>query len=292
MAQEWKGTTRGNLLGYKIFVWALKNLGLDVCYFMLLWVSLYFVFFSPKSGFVLFKFYRNRIGFSFFKSLFYIWKNYYFLGQSLIDKVAFSIGMHDKFTLIKPQQNELLEMINQEKACVFIMTHLGNFEAAGKLVRLPKKINMLMYAAEIEAIKSFMDELGNSSDFKAFTIKYDGSHIFELAKVLENNEILCLHGDRYLEGSKTLKTNFFSQQANFPYGPFYLSNRFKANAALVSLVKSGRKEYTLEFRAIESSKGSQRILEGFSEELEKLVLKYPESWFNYHDFWKNNENVD
>ena len=92
MAQEWKGTTRGNLLGYQIFVWVLKNLGLSFCYALLFPVSFYFVLFSPKTTKELFKFYKTANGFSAFKAAFFVWKNYYFLGQSLVDKVAVYVG--------------------------------------------------------------------------------------------------------------------------------------------------------------------------------------------------------
>ena len=286
MAQKWKGKTRGGLIGYQIFVWSLKNLGLNFCYFLLLWVSFYFIFFSPKTTIELYKFYRKANKFNPFKASFYVWKNYFFLGQSLIDKVAIYIGMKDKFTIEKPYQEKLLEMVNQDKPSVFIISHLGNFEAAGRLVSLPKKINLIMYEAEVEQIKKFMDTLKIESTFSAFTIKYDGSHIFQLAEAMNKKEVVCLHGDRFLAGSKTLKANFFDEEANFTYGPFYLANRFKANAAYVSLVKSGHKKYTLEFHELDTTNGAQGILDSYSKELEKLVLKYPESWFNYHNFWE------
>jgi predicted LPLAT superfamily acyltransferase len=284
--QQWKGETRGNLLGYKIFVWSLKHIGLSFCYFLLVWVSFYFIFFSPKSSKELFNFYRKANQFSWPKALLYVWKNYFYLGQSLVDKVAIYIGLRNEFTIHKPNYDQLLSIVSTDKPCVFVVSHLGNFEAAGRLVTMPKKINLLMYEAEIQNIKNFMDSLKINSTIEAFTIKYDGSHIFHLSEAMRNNEIVCLHGDRFLEGSKTLSADFFGEKAKFPYGPFYLAERFKANVVLVSLVKTKRKEMTLEFRQLDASHGAQGILDSYSAELEKLVVKYPESWFNYHNFWQ------
>ena len=45
----WKGKSRGNILGYKIFITLLKYLGLPPAYFMLRFVALYFFFFTPAS---------------------------------------------------------------------------------------------------------------------------------------------------------------------------------------------------------------------------------------------------
>lgn len=285
--QQWKGQTRGNLLGYKIVVWILRNLGLNITYFVLLFVSLYFVFFSPKTSRELYKFYRKANKFNAFKASFFIWKNYFFLSQSLVDKTAIFIGQANQFTIKKPDYNKILNILDKNKPIVFIMTHLGDFEAVVNLVNINRKINLLMYKAEIEQVQKFMDGLKVEKVHHIIEVKSDGSHIFELSNAMKNNEIIGLHGDRFLEGSKTLNTNFFGQKALFTYGPFYLTERFNANAALVAFVKSGHKEYTLEFHPIESETGAQGVLDDFSKNLEKLVLKYPESWFNYHDFWKN-----
>jgi len=103
---------------------------------------------------------------------------------------------------------------------------------------------------------------------------------------MENKEILCLHGDRFIEGSKFLSVEFFGDLARFPYGPFYMANRFETETAFISLIKSGHKEYTLEFHDLNSAQGAQGILNNYSKIMEKMVIKYPESWFNYFNFWK------
>lgn len=285
MAQQWKGKTRGGLLGYKIFVWFLRNLGINAAYFLLFWVSAYFIFFSPKTSVEIYKFYRKGPKFSIPKSLFYIWYNYYTLGQSLIDKVAIFIGKSKEFKLIKPNYDVLLNALKKENSYIYIMSHLGNFEAAGHLVNLDKNINILMYEAELENIKMFMNELKMESTFKPFTIKYDGSHIFELNKVFENKEILALHGDRYLEGSKTVRANFFNHPAKFTYGPFYLAKRYKADVAFITLVRSGHKQYTLEFHPLKNTEDITDIAQQYATVLQQMVEKYPNNWFNYHNFW-------
>ena len=44
MAAEWKGKSRGTVLGYKIFIFCIKKLGLPSAYFVLYFVAAYFCF--------------------------------------------------------------------------------------------------------------------------------------------------------------------------------------------------------------------------------------------------------
>ena len=47
---EWKGKSRGNTLGYQIFVFIFKNFGVRPAYFILYFVVLYYFFFSPETS--------------------------------------------------------------------------------------------------------------------------------------------------------------------------------------------------------------------------------------------------
>src|SRR6478736_5308608 len=95
---SWQGKSRGNKSGYKIFVWVLRNFGILPAYFLLRFVVLYFCFFSYKTSRPLFAFYRKRMGYGTFKSIGYLYKNYFQLGQSLIDKLVVMSGIKNNFT--------------------------------------------------------------------------------------------------------------------------------------------------------------------------------------------------
>jgi hypothetical protein len=53
---SWQGRSRGNKLGYSIFVWVLKNFGVWPAYFLLKFVVLYFFLFSFKASTQLYNF--------------------------------------------------------------------------------------------------------------------------------------------------------------------------------------------------------------------------------------------
>ena len=98
MAAEWQGKSRGTVLGYKIFVFFMKNFGLGAAYFILYFVATYFCFFARDSSKAIYYYFKERLQYSKEKSLWSIFKSYYVFGQTIIDKVAISSGLRDKFT--------------------------------------------------------------------------------------------------------------------------------------------------------------------------------------------------
>ena len=60
MAAEWKGKSRGTVLGYKIFIFCIKKLGLPTAYFVLYFVAAYFCFFAMDSTKSSYYYFRKR----------------------------------------------------------------------------------------------------------------------------------------------------------------------------------------------------------------------------------------
>lgn len=85
---KWDGKTRGGTLGYKIFIFILKSLGLRATYLLLFFVAFYFIPFAPKSTKSSYRFFRNRMGWGRFSSCIGVYKNYFLFGKSLLDKIA------------------------------------------------------------------------------------------------------------------------------------------------------------------------------------------------------------
>ena len=97
MASEWKGRSRGGKTGYMIFIFLLRNLGLGAAYALLSLVSLYYIPAAPRSTAEIWRYARRILHYGYFRSAFFIYRNYFAFGQSIIDKVAISSGMEDRF---------------------------------------------------------------------------------------------------------------------------------------------------------------------------------------------------
>jgi predicted LPLAT superfamily acyltransferase len=290
----WKGQTRGGVAGYRFFIFILKYLGIRFTYFFLNFVVLYFVLFSAKSRKPIYLYFNTILGYKKLKSLRYVFKNNYKLGQVLIDKVALLAGYSDHFTFDFEGEKNIREMADNGGG-LLIGAHVGNWEIAGQLLeRIDTKVHILMLEAEHEKIKGMLDSVMTKKSMHVIPIKDDFSYLFLIKEALQKNEIVAMHGDRFLEGSKTMIKNFLGRPAKFPEGPFYLSVKYKKPVIFVSAIKETNSHYhffaTKPFydtnKGLSKEERISNLLDLYINELEKTLKDYPEQWFNYYYFWE------
>lgn len=294
---SWSGKTRGGSTGYSIFAYIIKNFGLSFSYFFLRFVIIYFFFFAPKSVKALYQYFRRIKKFSFFKSLRLIFRNNFIYGQTLIDKHALLAGYRTKLTFDFDGEKYLRQIAAGKKGGLLISAHVGNFEIAGFLLkRLEMKANLLMFNAEHEKIKAVQEKTFTEIAVNVISIKNDFSHMIEIKNAFDRNELVCMLGDRFVEGVKTLPAKFLGEEARFPTGPFYMAMKYDVPISFVFGMKE--KKYHYHFYASAPKNYFQpqlnlknrdqnitAIINDYIYELEKVLKKYPEQWFNYYDFW-------
>ena len=290
---EWHGKSKGTPLGYKIFVWICKYIGIRAAYLVLRFVALYFFLFSFKSTAPIYNYFRWRMRFGFLKSLSKSYQNNYRLGQTLIDKMVTMAGMKSRFTFHFDGEENLDKIVEMGKGGILLSAHAGNWEMAGQyLEKINTKINIVMFDGEHQNIKKYLDQLGEKS-FNVITIKENMSHVYEMGAALAKNELICMHADRFLEGNKTVSLNFLGEEALFPAGPFLMSAGFNVPVCLVFAFKESDKHYHFygsdilqRFNAESKKDFAQRLAQQYVVDLENKIKEYPEQWFNYYDFWK------
>jgi len=292
----WKGKTRGNTLGYRIFIFILKTFGLSASYFSLKFVALYFFFFSRKSYNALYFFFSRVFGYSKIKTSKSILKNFINLGETLLDKTAFMAGYKTNFKFDFEGENYLRDMANNTGG-ILISAHIGNFEmAANMLERINTKINLVVLDAEQEKIKNLLDNILQQK-VNLIPLKSDMSHLFLINNAIKNKEIICIHGDRFIDGERTIKFDFMKRKALFPAGPFHLALLYKVPVSFVFAMKDSNYKYhfyaskpkiynVVKDRANRNSE-ILGIINDYINELEKMVKLYPLQWFNHYQFWKN-----
>jgi len=291
---SWEGKSRGSVVGYKIFVWSIMHLGLNFAYFLLFFVTVYFVFASKKAFGSIFYFFHIRLEQSRVKSIVSIFRNYYLLGQGLIDKTAVLAGLKDKFNFILEGKENLLEM---HDGGILISGHIGNWEVGGKALDfLDKKINLVVLDGEGPAIKNYISDILTDRNVHFIKIGNDFSHLFEIKQALENKELVAFLGDRFIEGNQTVKIDFLDEPALFPLGPWHMASYFKVPVSYVFAVKESRRQYRFyatPIKIIPSVKNPKErsalvvdSIKEFVSEFERITRKYPLQWHNYFNFWK------
>lgn len=292
---SWKGKTRGGVAGYRFFIFLLKYPGLRFSYFFLRFVVLYYVLFVPSARKPIYQYFNTILGYSKIKSIQYIFKNFFKLGQVLLDKVAMMSGIANNFTFDFEGEEYLHKMAAVEGGFL-IGAHIGNWEIAGQLLeRIDTKVHIVMLEAEHEKIKALLDNVMTKKSMHIIPMKDDLSHLIAIKKALEKNELIAIHGDRFIEGSKTINGTLLGYEAKFPYGPFYMALKFNKPVTFVSAAKETYNHYhfyateplILKKTRVKNELDLQiyQLLNKYTFEMERILMKYPEQWFNYYYFW-------
>lgn len=226
------------------------------------------------------------------ESLKNLYLNYYRLGQCMIDKVALMSGADTAYTFDFEGEDHLREMVKQGRGGILLSGHLGNWEAAGFLLqRLNTPVNVVMFDGEEEKIKAYLEDVTGDKKFKIIYIRPDLSHIYAISQALAQNELVCMHADRFLPGNKTVSVSFFSQPAPLPEGPFLLALKLKVPVAYVFAIKETASHYhfySTELKNFDTSKGDTilSVANDYATLLTNMTRQHPTQWFNYYDFRK------
>ncbi|MBF4483734.1 lipid A biosynthesis acyltransferase [Flavobacterium sp. CSZ] len=286
---EWDGKSKGTVLGYRIFVFLIKKAGVKAAYVLLYFVASYYFLFLKKSNKAISYYFKERLGYSWFKSKKMVFKSYYTFGQTIIDKISISAGMRNRFTYEFDGIEILKNLLAEKKGGVLISAHIGNFEIAEHFlgdIDIDFQINLVTTDLEHSAIKNYLESVTQKPTVKFIIIREDLSHIFEINAALSKNELVCFTGDRYFEGTKSLSEKILGEDANFPAGPFLIASRLKVPVVFVYVMKEPNLHYHLYAReAVVKHRDEKGLLKAYIESVESMLKKYPLQWFNYFDFW-------
>ncbi len=284
----WSGKSRGGGIGYYLFNLFLKYGGIHLAYFILRFVALYFVFTAPSSVKNLYFYFRKVQGYGVLKSWFSIYLNFVELGESIIDRMAVVMGMSDKFEFNFEDEPVLRKSVESSEGCLMISAHVGNWQVAQAFLnRFSKnRVNIVMLDVESEKIKQFIKSSSGGENVNIIAMNKEMDYLLDLVKAFKNKEVICLHGDRFIEGSRIAEIEFMSLKADFPVGPFELAKKFKVPASFTFVMKTGRTKYSFYATSAKVYDNLPLMMADYSVSLENVMKKFPLQWFNYHSFWK------
>jgi predicted LPLAT superfamily acyltransferase len=292
---KWHGKSQGNpLLGYQIVYFVCSRFGVYPAYLLLRLVAFYFFLFSWNSSGHSYHYFRKRQHFGVLRSILKVYQNYYVFALTILDKVIVMGGIVNKFTYEFEGEENLRAIVQGGRGGILLSAHAGNWEAAGHLLsRLKTNIHVVMYDAEHEGIKAYLDRVTGGRKVHVIVVKEDMSHVYAIGEALRKNELICMHADRFLEGSKTVMMEFLGGQAQFPEGPFAMAAASNVPVSIVFAFKESRVHYhfygspPIQRAEMESKKAFVvRLMDQFIQQLEEKMLLYPEQWFNYYNFWE------
>lgn len=288
---KWQGKSKGTVLGYRIFVFLMRHLGIYAAYSLLIFVAFYYFLTEWQSNRFMFYYFRHRLGYSLAKTIGSLYLSYFTFGQIIIDKIAILAGLEHKFTFDFDGQELLFKLLEEQQGGVLISAHIGNFEIAEPFFRkidLKLQISTITTDMERSVIKEYLEGITERKSLNQYIyVKPDMSHIFEINDVIAHKNIVCFTGDRYFEGGRSLKGRLLGAEATFPAGPFVIASRLKVPVVFVYVMKEKDLHYHLYARIAEVKKAdAESLLEAYTDSMEQMLRKYPLQWFNYFNFWE------
>lgn len=297
---EWKGKSRGGVFGYTFFIALIRYIGIRPAYAFLCLIVPYFIPFAPKATRATWSYARRVRGFGRCKSIGLLFRNYYRLGQTLIDKIAISNGMQRNFRFRFDNYEPFLNILDKgDTGVVLIGAHIGNWEIGTPFFdKYERKINIVMFDGEYQRIKDILARHTTMRDYKIIPVNEDSlQHVFRITEALGNNEYVCFQGDRFVNQDKVLYADLLGQRAAFPAGPFLLASRLKVPVVFYFAMRESHRTYRFHFTPTGPVKRSagikpeQVLLHQYIGSLEQMLSEYPEQWFNYYPFWEIQKTV-
>lgn len=284
---KWDGKSKGTPLGYQIFIFIIRNLGVKFAYFMLYPVVSYYRLFYWETNKALNQ-YKNQLASQGVHgvSKFQIYLNF---AKVLVDKFAVKAGASAQYSFSKDGVENLKALANSNQGAILISGHVGNWElGAHEFKELEAKINIVMYDEDHEFLKKKMEQLYGRMPYKVIAIKDSFAHIYAIHEALDRGEIICLHGDRFRKEARSMKGSFLGAEALFPQGPFIVAEKFKAPVVFVYGFLEKNFHYGLSCTKPEQGLSKEAFFELYLKSFEDKVKKYPNQWYNFYPFWEKN----
>ena len=293
--KDWKGITGGSTLGQKALLFLFHFFNVTVGYVFLAITVPFYMLFARKGYLSIYRYFRKHIGYSPVKAFFHTYLNHFVFGQCMLDRFAVYAGRKNFFRLKITGNEEFYRLLNEEKGFIIASSHVGNFELSGYLLKQDKKrINALVFGGETKEVMENRLKLLKRNNISIIPVSGDMSHIFTINNALSAGEIVSMPCDRNFGSPKSVECDFLSGKADFPVGAFALAAHFSVPVVSIFVMKESISDYHVYVKPVsvdDSIKASKRekaelLANMFVKELENRVKQYPEQWFNFYAFWK------
>jgi predicted LPLAT superfamily acyltransferase len=291
---QWQGRTHGGTLGQKGLFTFFRVFSLSLGYLFLHVFVVFYMIFSRKGFNSIWYYYRKIWGFGVLKSLRRAYRNHYLFGQNLLDKFSLFAGKKNPFKISVTGREIFEEIINSPKGAIIVSSHVGNFEILGYLLHQnQKRINAIIFGGENPVIQQYRQDILSENNVFQIPAQPDMSHIFTINEVLKRGEIVSMPSDRVFTGNKTINLNFMGKPAYFPTGAYHLAVKFDVPVLTLYVMRESGKHYHVIIRRIDnyadgnlsSAEKIELLAKGYVANLELILEKYPDQWYNYFKFW-------
>ena len=207
---------------------------------------------------------------------------YEFFSKEFLDFLSFP--KYYDFSNMKFKNLEVLDAAHAEnKGVILVGSHFGSFDKL--FYALYKKKYVLTgvaYKQNSNGADIFFKEIRENFFENQL---YKGGDIKQLKHSLVKNNILVLLSDQDAK-KKGVISKFFEIDSSTHSGAAILSKRNKSPIIYASITKKDE-VYEIEFKKIDTSGSINDIVQQYTAEIEKTIIKNPEQYFWFHKRWKS-----
>jgi KDO2-lipid IV(A) lauroyltransferase len=183
-------------------------------------------------------------------------------------------------------------MVSAGRGLIVWTAHLGNPEFASRLLEMHgRPVNVARVVEDNPAERMLRDRMSNER-LRIVDLRGGARATIELLQALGRNEIVAIQGDRVYHPRHGAEVMFFAAPAEFPLGPFLLSQVSGAPVLPGFVVRRGWLRYRVllgePILPASSGNGDEDQRSGLRQAvrfLEMQLTNYYDQWVNFFDFW-------
>ena len=284
-----KGITFGSAWMFKALISMLKTINIKVLYaFMAICVIPVTLVFSSGAR-LTFRYFHQRRGYGWWKSLSATYKNHCLFGQTVIDKFAMYAG--HKFQIAYQGLESYQKLLELPDAFIQLSAHIGCSEILGYSLHVDKPCNVLVYGGEKASLMGYRKASFGDMNIRMIPVGMENTNSDAIVEALDRGEILSAFADRMMNINKVVVSTLHGSKVNLAKGPFSLATTRGIEVIMASTMKEKDGSYTAYFtplpydKTLSKSEQRQQLADAYTAEIERLLDMYPYQWFNYSDLW-------
>lgn len=295
--RQWTSRSIGSTFQHKIFYILIKAGGWRLAYFILYFVVAYYILFRPSVRERCSYYLSHRFpGEGPLKRLINSYRLSLELGKALIDRAVIGILGIDRISVTFNEWDDLECLISEGKGVIFLMSHVGSWQAALSTLRLLNvPVSMVIHSEEGDVDRHYFEHQAMERPYKIIDPEGFLGGTLEMLDALKRGEVLCIMGDRLFGNLKnTLGIRFLGENALFPYSTMKLASTSGAPVAVFFSYRESATGYGIKLVKVirvpqklgRSGERFRPYMEEYVRALEGFTGEYPFQFFNFYDMWK------
>jgi len=279
----------GSALGHKIVLSLYNLLGYKFVSFILNFVALYYVLFTPSVKKSLESYYKH-LGIELTYMAYF--KHIKLFALSIFDRFVSRIKEDDLFF----ERENREAFLSLEEGGIVLLSHIGGWATAAHSMKAEIPLmHIVMHEATKGDISAVESSKHRHNETNVHIIDLNKGAIaanIQIANALMNKEVIAMMGDRITDPKKVVEVEFLGSKVLINRNPFDIAYRFKKTFVATFVVLTKERHYKLIFKNINTNVGSlEEIAQEYMNILTEIIRIYPNQWYNFYDFF-NPRNID